>query len=238
MFIDSRLAVVVLSAFLLTCAWGWTPPTYNSTVYNAFANKTLLNPLPPILSNPYDDPNFNTTWINTVCAVRYPSPDNRSFYYLENYESPAAAEAAGAYVTHLHPCGQCSTTRDLSVYMKYSDLTEPVRICALESILNDTWALECLENIGFSYECSVIWLYDAENTRKECFDICIYDYIENVPNNLPPNSTNLNPCLQCDEDKSGPIFKVVAGRTRRDCGLASSINRPPQDIYEVTHYYY
>lgn len=233
----SVVVVLVLSTLVMG-SLSWTPPTYNSTVYNAFFNKTLLNPLPPLTSDPYNDPTFNTTWVNTVCAVRYPSPENRSFYYLENYENPAAAQAAGAYVTHLHPCGQCSTTRDLAVYMKYPDLTEPVRICALESLLNNTWALECLERIGFSYECSVTWLYDAENTRKDCFGICMYDLIMNVTNNVPPNSTILNPCIQCDEDKSGPIFKVVAGRTRRDSGLLSNINRPPQDIYEVTHYYY
>jgi hypothetical protein len=46
------------------------------------------------------------------------------------------------------------------------------------------------------------------------------------------------PCIACDEYKSGPIFKVVAGRTRRDSGLKSNINRPASEIYHVTHYYY
>ena len=36
----------------------------------------------------------------------------------------------------------------------------------------------------------------------------------------------LNKCLQCDEDKSGPIFKWYAGRTRRNSGIHSEIDRP------------
>ena len=36
----------------------------------------------------------------------------------------------------------------------------------------------------------------------------------------------LNPCLECDEVKSGPLFKYYAGRTRRDSGIVSSIPRP------------
>ena len=35
-----------------------------------------------------------------------------------------------------------------------------------------------------------------------------------------------NPCLQCDECRSGPIFQKVAGRTRRGSGIQSAIERP------------
>ena len=216
----------------------WTPPVYNETVWHAFAIKTLLNPLPPLTSNPYKDPTFNTTWPDSVCAVLYPNISDRSTYLLHTYPTKAAAEAAGAFVTHLHPCGYCSTTKDLSVYMQYPDLTNPVRDCALRALINDTWALQCIAEIGFTWECSKIWLFDAENTRNDCLDVCLEDWLLHVPNNLPPNSTNLNPCLQCDEDKSGPVFKKVAGRTRRDCGIKTAINRPASHVYEVTHYYY
>lgn len=40
----------------------------------------------------------------------------------------------------------------------------------------------------------------------------------------------LNPCLQCDECRSGPVFQKVAGRTRRASGLESAIARPPEDV--------
>ena len=44
----------------------------------------------------------------------------------------------------------------------------------------------------------------------------------------------LNPCLNCDEVQSGPLFKYYAGRTRRDSGIKSSIPRPPSQIYNMT----
>lgn len=39
----------------------------------------------------------------------------------------------------------------------------------------------------------------------------------------------LNPCLQCDECRSGPLFQAVAARTRRASNIKSSINRPLDD---------
>jgi len=48
----------------------------------------------------------------------------------------------------------------------------------------------------------------------------------------------LNKCLQCDEDKSGPIFKYESGRTRRNSGIKSEIDRPVDQIYNVSHCYY
>jgi hypothetical protein len=43
------------------------------------------------------------------------------------------------------------------------------------------------------------------------------------PYNLPDGT--LNPCLQCDRDESGEVFKAVAGRTRRDTGVPNAICR-------------
>ena len=37
----------------------------------------------------------------------------------------------------------------------------------------------------------------------------------------------LNPLIACDECRSGPVFKRIGGRTRRNSGLKSSIPRPP-----------
>ena len=47
----------------------------------------------------------------------------------------------------------------------------------------------------------------------------------------------LDPCLRCDEDRSGPVFKAVAGRTRRDSGIRSSIPRPDEEVAHVVHDY-
>jgi hypothetical protein len=49
---------------------------------------------------------------------------------------------------------------------------------------------------------------------------------------------HLNKCLECDEDISGPIFKYESGRTRRNSGIKSEIDRPIDQIYNLTHCYY
>jgi hypothetical protein len=46
----------------------------------------------------------------------------------------------------------------------------------------------------------------------------------------------LNPCLQCDECRSGPIFQKISGRTRRNSGIETDIKRP--DVApEIYHNY-
>lgn len=61
-------------------------------------------------------------------------------------------------------------------------------------------------------------------------------WIHDTPNNLPDGS--LNPCLQCDEDESGPNFMYFSGRTRRNSGIPSSIERPPEQFYSMEHCYW
>ena len=218
----------------------WIPPLYNETVWMAFRNKTLLNPSAPLPStiNWYNQSGFNTTWPDTVCAVSYPDNKDRSKYFLRNYSSAEEATKAGAFVTHLHPCGLCSTLKDLSVYMQYLDLTSRGRECGLLGMINIELAVECFQDTGFTRDCSIIWARDSQNTKKDCLDVCMKAWLEKWPNNIPVNSTTLNACLECDEVMSGPIFKVVAGRTRRDSGLRSAINRPANQVYEIYHYYY
>ncbi len=84
--------------------------------------------------------------------------------------------------------------------------------------------------------CSQIWLYNIKHTRKECLAVCMLSYITDEPFNKPDGS--LNDCLQCDEDKSGPNFKYFSGRTRRNSGIPSSIYRPPETVYNMTHCYW
>jgi len=38
-----------------------------------------------------------------------------------------------------------------------------------------------------------------------------------------PGTCDLNPCLQCDEDVSTPVFKEFGGRTRRNSGIINTI---------------
>ena len=108
--------------------------------------------------------------------------------------------------------------------------------CAILSIISNKLAEKCIKKQGFTTQCSEIWLYNSINTRKNCFWVCMKEEILHTPFNKPDGS--LNDCLQCDEDKSGPIFKFYSGRTRRNSGITSSINRPKSEFYNMTHCYY
>jgi len=167
----------------------------------------------------------------SVCALRL-EPD-RVHYRLESFASEAEARETGYRVTHTGRCGACSTLQDLAVYLERPDLTTPVRKCGIMTASN---RLACLRSLGFSEACARIWSFNTENTRKECFGVCVRSWMSDEPSTRPDGS--LNACLQCDEDRSGPVFKAVAGRTRRNSGIRSSIPRPEEQVAHVTHDYF
>jgi hypothetical protein len=168
---------------------------------------------------------------DTVCAVRF-EPD-QLHYRLATFANSVAARTAGFAVTHVGACGTCSTLQDLAVYIEKPDLTAPVRKCGMR--WNASSRLQCLEDLGFSHPCAQTWLYDLENTRQQCFGVCVLSWIEGE---APTRSDGrLNACLQCDEDRSGPVFKSTAGRTRRNSGIRSSIPRPDDEVAAVVHDY-
>jgi hypothetical protein len=166
-----------------------------------------------------------------VCGVRF-EPD-RLHYRLATFASSAVARAAGFAVTHFGICGTCSTLQDLSVYLEKRDLTAPVRRCGIK--WHESARLRCLEDLGLSAACARTWLYNVDNTRRQCFGVCAWSWIkEEAPTR---KDGRLNACLQCDEDRSGPVFKFTAGRTRRNSGIQSSIPRPGDEIAPVVHDY-
>jgi hypothetical protein len=167
----------------------------------------------------------------TVCGVRF-EPDE-VHYRLSTFRDNAAARTDGFSVTHVGACGTCSTLQDLAVYLEKPDLTTPVRRCAI------TWSaserLTCLENLGFSPPCAQTWMYNVQNTGRHCFSVCLWSWVERE---APTREDGrLNTCLQCDEDRSGPIFKAAAGRTRRNSGIHSSIPRLNDEIAPIVHDY-
>jgi hypothetical protein len=149
------------------------------------------------------------------------------------FPSTAAALAAGARVTHYGHCGVCSTLANLAVYMRNQDLTAPVRACAFATSDGGDGDLVCLMQLGFDLPCAQIWAFNTANTRNQCLQTCLAAVGE--PYNEADGS--LNACLQCDEDKSGPVFKAVAGRTRRNSGLPNAICRPCSEVQPLVHAY-
>ena len=183
----------------------------------------------------YRDPR----WTDQVCAIRFVDPD-RVRYELNDFPSADRAVAAGFTVTHQGRCGSCSTLEDLAAYLAVPDLVTPARRCARKSGL--VHKAECFEKtIGFTQSCAESWAWNAQNTRRQCKWICLSDYgfvnllFHRYPGPNVDEAGRLRPCLQCDEDRSGPGFKYSAGRTRRNSGIESAIARSKLEIYPVDH---
>jgi hypothetical protein len=208
---------------------GIASPLFTPDDISFFRSWQLSEPLEELTSNPYDLPAEVTE--PCVCAVVVDNQAQRK-YHLENFPSVAAAEAAGALVTHHDACGLCSTLEDLAVYAEDLDVGAPVRLCGIFNFNQPFDSLvACIELIGFSKPCAQIWAYNVINTQSLCFDFCISDQSYHLPDG------SLSPCLECDEVNSGPVFKAVAGRTRRNTGIASSICRFCDEVQPVKHNY-
>jgi hypothetical protein len=215
----------------------FTPPVYDAAFIQSLVDDWQpAQPYAPLTSDPYASPAPADDSPGTVCAILegdatvHPRP-----YTLATYPSLDAATAAGAHPTHYGHCGVCSTLANLAVYMRENDLTKPVRACALiDATDGDSDPdLTCLMGLGFDLPCAQIWEYNTNHTRAECLQPCLASFTD--PYNLPDGA--LNSCLQCDEDQSGPVFKAVAGRTRRNSGLPNAICRPCSEVQPLVHSY-
>jgi hypothetical protein len=216
----------------------FAPPLYDAAFIQSLVDDfELATPYPPITASPYDGgPSPPDDPPGTVCAVLEQPDAGGSLrpYALETYASADAASAAGARVTHFGHCGVCSTLANLAVYMQNDDLTAPVRQCGLQTSADGGNAdVTCLMQLGFDLPCAQAWAYDTANTRSLCLAVCLANLT--APYNEPDGA--LNPCLQCDEDESGPVFKQVAGRTRRNSGIPNAICRPCSQTQALVHSY-
>jgi hypothetical protein len=97
----------------------------------------------------------------------------------------------------------------------------------------DDEQMQCLRDLGFDENCARIWFYNTKHTQAKCQDVCMAALDQ--PYHLPDGT--LNACLVCDEVESGPVFKAVAGRTRRNTGLPSSMCRPCSEVLPIVHEY-
>lgn len=222
------------------CTCGGTlfaPPSFSAAFIQSLLDGwQLAMPYAPLTSDPYAGPPPAADPPGTVCGVlpQGPAGTTPRPYTLVTYPSEAAAGAAGASVTHFGHCGVCSTLANLAVYMKNDDLTAPVRACALvTSTDGGNGEVDCLMQLGFDLPCAQAWAYDADHTRSVCLSTCLSD--PGSTYNQPDGS--LDVCIQCDEDQSGPVFKAVAGRTRRNSGIPNAICRPCSEVQPLVHQY-
>ena len=198
--------------------------------------------------NPYENETCNTQppqnetllaiGAKAVCAVHYESNSTAddcvdASYRLVTYPSWQDAEAAGGFVTHAGHCGVCSTMQDLAVYLQNPDLTTLGKFCGKQVALGWDHGIKCYRELGMTEDCALIWATNSWNTAKECWKKCVHS-APNKQNYGPPPFCKLNDCLHCDEEKSGPIFKRIGGRTRRRSGLLSAIVRPCDQLLNIT----
>jgi hypothetical protein len=217
------------------CGGGaWQPRIWNAEALTALRAAELLDPPAIPAVDPYRAATPTTTPPPEArCAVRM-EPGLPPRYRLLDVDSEAAAAAAGADVTHTGRCGLCSGLTDLAVYAGSPDLTGPVRQCGLVQLSEGFDAsVLCLRGLGFSVPCATIWAWNVEHTREACLQACMS--LLKAPSHLPDGT--LNACLACDEQASGPVFKAVAGRTRRNSGLPSGLCRPCAAVARVEHGY-
>ena len=205
----------------------FTPPSYDAASIADLRSRTHLNPPQLLPADPYQDPSLVADTAG-VCGVLTAGGG----YRLETFPDRAAVESAGGAITHTGACGACSSLQDLAVYLEQPDLGDAVRQCALLSLGGDMEpTVACITDLGFSEPCAQIWAFNSANTRESCLTPCLAAL--ESPHHLPDGS--LNPCLACDEEESGPVFKAVAGRTRRNSGIPSAICRPGESVSAVVH---
>lgn len=210
----------------------WQPIVWDEETLESLRQWTL-EPTPTVSSeDPYLSSEDWTPTAGQVCAVH---KTIKKTYRLETHDGVEQAWAAKGIVTHGGACGLCSSLEDLAVYAATTDLTEPVRSCGLKGLTEGLDAVDaCIqEQVGFTPPCARIWAYNTQNTRNECLDSCLSAL--NDPYHQEDGT--LNACLQCDEDESGPVFKGVAGRTRRNSGLATALCRPCDTVWQLQHKY-
>lgn len=206
----------------------WEPPAYDEAAIAELKKWKLSNPPALLKEDPYKEAQPPADK-KSVCAM-IPDESKSYSYSLKTFTSVELAEDAGGWVTHFGGCGQCSSIENLLVYITKTDLTDPVRSCALKGLGgNDDEAMKCLMEVGFDKPCAQIWFYNTVNTRKACLAKCM----QHMNSKHHTGDGKLNPCIQCDEDKSGPVFKSIAGRTRRNSGLASALCRPCDSVSPI-----
>lgn len=208
------------------------PRVWDAASLAALRATTWTDATAELGADPYAAPPPPPPPADTVCAVLFSAATPNS-YSVATFASTGDAVASGAIVTHAGACGVCSSLQDLAVYAGTPDLTAPVRQCGLDQLGDFPGLVGCLEGLGFTRPCAQIWAYNTEHTRAACGAVCLR--LLRAPYHLADGG--LNDCLACDETQSGDVFKSVAGRTRRNSGLANAMCRPCSEVIHLDHAY-
>ena len=127
--ISLLICVGLFTANTLASDWNCS----KTEAINAFKEKTLINEYQYFKNDPYKNQtveslkqiNITLSDRRLVCAIKYQDATKKS-YSIKTFPSAESATNDGHIVTHQGPCGACSNTNDLSVYLS-TDLTAPAR---------------------------------------------------------------------------------------------------------------
>ncbi len=215
------------------CAEGEFAPHYDETFITSLREWELINPPGELTEDPYLNPDDYPRRDDEFCGVIVEDRENKA-YRLATFESLDALHEAGGILTHTSACGACSSLASLALLIEMPDQTGPIRDCGILGLAGDQEkVVTCLKELGFETACAQINAHNTRHTRDECGSICFP--LLNAPYHDQDGS--LNDCIQCDEDKSGDIFRAVAGRARRNSGIGAALCRPCDDMIHLIHEY-
>jgi cell division protein FtsB len=140
------------------------------------------------------------------------------------------ATSDGFDFVHCGDCGLCSNEVDIELMIRTKDtLTKDATKCAMRGLfLGDDKVDGCLQDIGFTPDCSTCWKSNIQCTIKNCTFTCLKaKLLAEPPNNIrnDQGGFELNDCLECDEKMCGTDFVECAGANRRRLGIVSDIRR-------------
>lgn len=207
----------------------FTPTEFTPDRLERLTQWRLLDAPPDVSVDPYTQPVPMVA--PGVCAVQVVDEGAKT-YRLKTYASMEEATAAGAKVTHLDSCGACSTLADLAVFGREADLGRRVQDCGVKTVTAGLEAnVTCLTDLGLTPACARIWSYNTRFTRGKCLGVCftLLDAAYHLADG------GVNECLACDTREAGAIFRVAAGRTRRNTAVPSAVCQPCAEVPRITH---
>ena len=219
-------------------------PTFPCSLYGSINADNIASPSIGTLQEESNDID-----LDDISTQSHPTNPVPNAYRMVTYPSRNKAIQERAFISHNGACGYCSSAQDLGVY-----LNDQIDLYNISFQCYFQWAtstdgnrndqlIECMkQQSGITTNCAIAWATNMYFTSLpnppfafSCLDTCL----PLLTNPVPPNKEedcNLNDCLQCDEDVSGPVFVALAGRTRRNSGIVSTnIARPCDDIAEIRH---
>lgn len=210
----------------------------------------------PLSERPCCELPFMWNSTEAVCAYLFPTTVSDIFschgreYEMRTFESWAAAEAAGADITHKGACGVCSNAHDLAIYMKdiLSMTTYKCREAFLvgytkspkEAFLS---AVGCYKDTGLTHPCAEIWAYGSTAVMLTCKDEIDEDKRTNATVVGPPPGCQYSKEWMCiltgSQYRESTMFGgrtlpnsgIIFGRLPFPCdAITSVIHRPCGDI--------